>query len=58
MKALIEFIVLADTETIVHLWEGFCEMIDRHGDTPKFKKCMLEDGKEEYQVMVANDEGI
>lgn len=57
-KALIEFIELADTETIANLWEDLCDMIDRHGDTEKFKKWMLENGKEEYQARVANDEGI
>ena len=57
-QAIIEFIALADTKSIIHLWDELCDVIDRHGDTSKFRKWMLENGKEEYQAKVMNDEGI
>lgn len=45
-ETIIEFVQLADTQLTYELWKEICSLIDKYGDTEKFREWLLEGGRE------------
>jgi hypothetical protein len=47
-EELLDFITLGTDQLVVEIWNELCDLIDKYGETKKFKEWLLEGGKEQF----------